>query len=55
MKKQTDPGDDRKEAESDGGSGSIRTLGQWELIWRRCLPLIGQETEANEPQEAGQA
>ena len=51
--KDTDPGKDREEAEGDGGSGGVGALGQWQLVGRRSLPLIGQETESNEPQEAG--
>jgi len=50
----TNPGEDREEAEGDGCSGGIWALGQRQLLWRRCLPLIGQKTEANEPQETGQ-
>lgn len=48
----THPGQDGEEAESDGGSGGVGALGQWQLVWRGRLPLIGQETEADEPQEA---
>ena len=51
--KHTDPGQDGEEAESDGGSGGVGALGQWQLVWRGSLPLIGQKTEANKPQEAG--
>lgn len=53
--RQDSPGEDGEEAESDGGSGSVGALGQWQLVWRGSLPLIGQKTEANEPQEAGEA
>ena len=53
--KHTDPGEDGEEAESDGGSGGVGALGQWQLVWRGRLPLIGQKTEANEPQETGKA
>lgn len=49
----THPGQDGEEAEGDGGSGSVRALGQWQLLRRGSLPLIGQKTEANKPQEAG--
>lgn len=50
----TDPGQDGKEAEGDGGSGGVRALGQWQLLGRGSLPLIGQKTEANKPKEAGE-
>lgn len=53
--KYTDPGEDGEEAESDGGPGSVGALSQWQLVWRGRLPLIGQKTEANKPQEAGEA
>lgn len=49
----TDPGENGEEAKSDGGSSSIGALGQWQLVWRSGLPLIGQKAEADEPQEAG--
>lgn len=49
----TDPGQDGEEAEGDGGSGCVGALGQWQLLGRGSLPLIGQKTEANKPQEAG--
>lgn len=52
--KHTDPSDDGEEAKSDGGSCSVRALSQRQLIGRGSLPLIGQETKANKPQEAGQ-
>lgn len=51
--KHTDPGEDGEEAKSDGGSCSVRALSQRQLIGRRRLPLIGQKTKANKPQEAG--
>lgn len=50
--KHTDPGKDGEEAESDDGSGSVRTLGQRQLIGGGRLPLIGQKAKANKPQEA---
>lgn len=49
----TDPGQDGEEAEGNGSSGSVRALGQWQLLRGGSLPLIGQKTEANKPQEAG--
>lgn len=51
--KHTDPGKDGEEAESDGGSGGVRTLGQRQLVRGGSLPLIGQKTETNKPEEAG--
>lgn len=49
----TDPGQDGEEAEGNGGSGSVGALGQWQLLRGGSLPLIGQKTEANKPEEAG--
>lgn len=46
------PGEGGEEAEGDDGSGRVRALGQWQLVWRGRLPLIGQKAEAHEPQEA---
>lgn len=51
--KHTDPSEDGEEAKSDGGSCSVRALSQRQLIGRGRLPLIGQKTKANKPQEAG--
>lgn len=50
--KHTDPGKDGEEAESDDGSGSVRALGQRQLIRGGRLPLISQKAKANKPQEA---
>lgn len=49
----TDPAQDGEEAEGNCGSGSVGALGQWQLLRGGSLPLIGQKTEANKPQEAG--
>ena len=51
----TDPGEGGEEAEGNDGSGGVRALSQWQLVWRGRLPLIGQKTEANEPEKACQA
>lgn len=49
--KHTHPGEDGKEAERDGGSGCVGALRQRQLFRRGRLPLIGQKTEADKPQE----
>lgn len=47
----TYPGEDGEEAEDDGGSGSVSAFFQRVVLRFRHLPLIGQKTEAHEPEE----
>lgn len=45
------PSEDGEEREGDGGSGGVSALPQRVVLLVGCLPLIGQEAEANEPHE----
>ena len=45
------PGEDGKEGEGDGCSGSVPTLPQWVVFMLGHLPLVGQETETHKPHE----
>lgn len=47
----TYPGKDGEEAEEDGGSGGVGSFVQWVVFLFRNLPLIGQKTETNEPDQ----
>ena len=47
----TYPGEDGEEAEKDGGSGGVGSFVQRVVLLFRNLPLIGQKTETNEPDQ----